>query len=452
MRGALFGTLVFAVLLVPSAAASSAGPVAAGDPPSPAVAKASSGMVPPTAPPADDAPARRREKKLEPETPAERLEIEAKAWAVIDARTGEMLLSQAARERLPIASATKLMTAYVAMKELPLERIVRAAPYDAEFGESLLETRPGERISVRDLLYGLILLSGNDAAHTLAVRAAGSTERFVREMNRSAAALGLPDSHYANPVGLDQKGNYSSARDLLTLSRRLLQMPAFARISDTESVLLRSTQPPRRIETINELLRMEPWVTGVKTGHTWGAGYILVGSGRRDGVELISVAIAAPTDETRYSDNLALLEYGFSQYEERHPIRRGEEFADPAIRYSGGELPLRAGRAVAVGVRRGQELSVRVRAPSEVEGPVRRGAVLGRATIYVDGLRAGAVELRAGRSIPAASGFDRVRDFLGDNLLAVALAACVILMVGALLYRRLSRGKRARERIQVNAK
>lgn len=351
-----------------------------------------------------------------------------------------MLISQAANERLPIASTTKLMTAYVAMKEMPLGRVVRAAPYDAEYGESLLGLRAGEPISVRDLLYGLILLSGNDAAHTLAVRAAGSTERFVAQMNRRAAALGLSDTHYANPIGLDQKGNYSSARDLLTLTQRLLRMPAFARISDTRTVLLRSVRPPRRIETINELLLMEPWVTGVKTGHTWGAGYVLVGSGRKKGVELISVAIAAPTDETRYSDNMALLEYGFSQYQRRRPIRKGQDLADPSIRYSGGQLPLRASRTLAVGVRRGQELTVKVRAPSEVEGPIGRGAALGRATVFVDGLRAGTVRLRAGRSIPEASAFDRARDFVGNNWMAIALAAFVILMVGALLYRRLSRG------------
>ena len=107
--------------------------------------------------------------KPKPETPAEKLGIEAKAWGLIDARTGEVLISQAGNERLPIASTTKLMTAYVAMKEMPLDKVVRAAPYDAEYGESLLEMRTGQEISVRDLIYGLILRSGNDAAHTLAI-------------------------------------------------------------------------------------------------------------------------------------------------------------------------------------------------------------------------------------------------------------------------------------------
>ncbi|HEX3239814.1 MAG TPA: D-alanyl-D-alanine carboxypeptidase family protein [Solirubrobacterales bacterium] len=378
-------------------------------------------------------------KPPQPETPAEKLGIEAKAWGVIDARSGELLLSQAASERLPIASTTKLMTAYVAMKEMPLDKIVRAAPYDAEYGESLLGLRTGQEISVRDLIYGLILRSGNDAAHTLAIAAAGTQKRFVAQMNRHAAALGLSNTHYANPIGLDDKRNYSSARDLLTLTQRLLAMPAFARISDTRSVVLRSVRPPRRINTINELLLMEPWVTGVKTGHTWGAGYVLVGSGRKKGIDLISVAIAAPTDETRYSDNLALLEYGFSQYQRREPVHRGEEMAEASIRYSGGELPLRAAKGLDVGLRKGQQLQVKVSAPGEVEGPIRRGAVLGKVSVYVDGMRAGAVPLKAARAVPEASAFDRVRDFVGNNPVPIAIALFVILMGGVALYRRLSR-------------
>lgn len=374
-----------------------------------------------------------------PETPAEKLGIYARAWGVIDARSGELLLSQAASERLPIASTTKLMTAYVAMKEMPLDKIVHAAPYDAEYGESLLEMRTGQAISVRDLIYGLILRSGNDAAHTLAIAAAGSEKKFVAQMNRYAAALGLSNTHYANPIGLDDKRNYSSARDLLTLTRRLLRMPAFAKISDTRSVVLRSVQPPRRINTINELLLMEPWVTGVKTGHTWGAGYVLVGSGRKKGIDLISVAIAAPTDETRYSDNLALLEYGFSQYKRREPVRKGEEMAEASIRYSGGSLPLRAAKGLDVGLRKGQQLELKVSAPAEVEGPIRRGAVLGKARVYVDGMKAGTVALKAARAVPEASAFDRVRDFVGNNLIPIAIALFVILMGGVALYRRLSR-------------
>jgi D-alanyl-D-alanine carboxypeptidase (penicillin-binding protein 5/6) len=383
---------------------------------------------------------------------AETPQVEARAWTLVDARTGEVLRSHAAAERLPIASTTKLMTAYVAMQELPLDKIVRAQPYDAIYGESLLELRTGERVSVRDLLYGLILRSGNDAAYDLAIATAGNLPRFVRQMNRRAAALGLADTHYANPVGLDQRGNFSSARDLATLTQRLLRMPAFAKIAATREALLRSLRPPRRISTINELLLMAPWVTGVKTGHTFDAGYVLVGSGRRKGVELISVAVGAPTDEARYSDNMNLLEYGFAQYKARLPVHAGQDLADPSIRYSGGELPLRAARDIAVGLRRGQSLETKVEAPAEVEGPIRRGAVLGRATVFVNGLRAGSVPLRAGRSIPAASNFDRARAFVDGHLIPIALAVFVILMSAVLVYRRLSRRTDQGERNRMNRK
>jgi D-alanyl-D-alanine carboxypeptidase (penicillin-binding protein 5/6) len=365
--------------------------------------------------------------------------IEARAWTLIDARTGETLASHAVARQLPIASTTKLMTAYVVLHELPLDRIVRAAPYHPEYGESLLGLRVGQRLSVRDLLYGLILRSGNDAAYDLARAAAGSESRFVAQMNRYAAALGLADTHYANPIGLDQKGNHSSARDLATLTRRLLAIPTFARIADARSAVLRSVRPRRRIESINALLGMAPWVTGVKTGHTFGALYVLVGSGRRDGVELISVAIGAPTDEDRFRDNLDLLEYGFSRYRRRVPVRVGRALAEPSIRYSGGTLPLRVARTIAVGLRPRQHLNVAVRAPGEVQGPIQRGARLGMATVTVDGRRAAAVALRAGHAVPEASTLDRVRSFTEENLVWFALLLSAIMLSGAFLLRRIFR-------------
>ena len=132
--------------------------------------------------------------------------FEARAWALIDARTGAVLTSHAAARRLPIASTTKLMTAYVALHELPLDRIVRAAPYHPTYGESLLGLRPGQRISVRDLLYGLILRSGNDAAYDLARAAAGSEARFVRQMNRGRRRSASP-----TPTTPTRSGSTSAA-------------------------------------------------------------------------------------------------------------------------------------------------------------------------------------------------------------------------------------------------
>jgi D-alanyl-D-alanine carboxypeptidase (penicillin-binding protein 5/6) len=371
-------------------------------------------------------------------------QLAARSWGVVDARTGDVLVSHAGNRELPIASTTKLMTAYVAMKEMPLDKIVRAQPYRAEYGESLMGLRVGERISVRDLIYGLILRSGNDAAHTLAIAAAGSEQRFVAEMNRYAAALGLSHTHYANPVGLDEKGNYSSAFDLMTLTRRLLAEPAFAKIADSRTARLRSVRPPRRIATINELLLMAPWVTGVKTGHTFGALYVLVGSGQRRGVSLVSAVVGTWTDEERFDDSLALLEYGFSQYRRRLPIKRGQDLAEPEIRWSGGHLPLQAERSLRVGVRRGQQIEVRTNVPGEVEGPIRRGARLGAATVLVEGRPVGTVPLRASRAIPEASFFDRARAIVADNPIPIAILVFVILMAAVLLLLR----RRAKETTQ----
>jgi len=374
-------------------------------------------------------------------------QLESRSWGVIDARSGDVLASHAVNRSLPIASTTKLMTAYVSMKDLPLDKIVRAQPYKPEYGESLMGLRAGQRISVRDLLYGLILRSGNDAAHTLAFDAAGTEKRFVAQMNRYAAALGLSHTHYANPVGLDQKGNYSSAGDLMTLTQHLLREPAFAKIADSRSAVLRSVHPRRRIESINELLELAPWVTGVKTGHTFGALYVEVGSGQRHGISLISAVVGAWTDEERFEGNLALLEWGFSRYRHRLPIRRGQELADPEIRYSGGELPLRAARSLAVGVRRGQQLQVRVDAPHQVEGPLPKGKRFGEASVYVEGRKVGAVALRAGRAVPEASAFDRARAFLADNRIPIAVGAFVILMIALILRYRVVRRKEARREV-----
>lgn len=310
------------------------------------------------------------------------------------------------------------------------------APYSAIPGESLLGVAAGTRISVRDLLFSLILRSANDSAHTLAEVIGGTQRRFVSEMNLSAAALGLADTQYSNPIGLDSPTNYSSARDLVALARDLLGNRTFARIADSPTAVLRSLRPPLRIGTRNTLLLEAPWVTGVKTGHTLGARYVEVGSGRRRGVELISAVLGAPDESERDAESLHLLDYGFAGYRVRHPVRAGEAMASPSIRYSGGELPLRAAHPVAVGLRRGQRLETSVRAPAEVTGPIRRGRRLGSVTVLVDGHLAGGAALLAARSIPKASAFDRLRSHAALIVALIALVGFAILLVVLAVRRR----------------
>jgi serine-type D-Ala-D-Ala carboxypeptidase (penicillin-binding protein 5/6) len=372
-------------------------------------------------------------------------QLDARAWVLVDGRTGELLAGHAAARSLAIASATKPTPAHLALGRLPLRRRVRMAPYSAIPAESLLGVPAGTPISVRDLLYSLILQSANDSAHTLAQVIGSTQRRFVTEMNLAAAALGLADTHYSNPIGLDSPGNYSSARDLATLTRRLLANRTFARIADSSTAVLRSLRPPRRIGTRNTLLLRAPWVTGVKTGHTLAAGYVEVGSGQRRGVRLISVVLGAPSEVQRDSESIDLLDYGFAQYRVRHPVRRGEVLASPSIRYAGGELPLRAAHPITAGVRRGQLLRTSVRAPAEVTGPVRKGKRLGRVTVVVDGRVAGGAALLASRSIPEASTFDKLRSNAAIVLALIAVVASAILLIGLAVRWRRKRKRRLSE-------
>jgi len=371
--------------------------------------------------------------------------LDATAWTVIDARTGEALASRGADRRLPIASATKLMTAYLTLAELPLTRQVRAVPYAAIPGESLLGLTAGERVSVRDLLYGLILASGNDAAVTLASAVSGSEPAFVRQMNVRASALGLSDTHYSNPIGLDEPGNYSSAADLVALGRRLLGGRAFRRISDTEEASLPSLDPPETIPTRNTLLLGDPSATGIKTGHTLGAGYVLVGSARRDGVELISAVLGASSELDRDIETSELLDYGFSLYRQRGPVRAGRSLARVDIRYTDEALPLVASRNVRLGVRKDQRIEVSIQGPEEVTGPIRKGAKLGMATVTVDGRRVARVPLRAGRQVSKASVLTRAQSVAGDWIAVILIAASAI-MIGVFVARRRRRlGKAEKE-------
>ncbi|HKH41840.1 MAG TPA: D-alanyl-D-alanine carboxypeptidase family protein [Solirubrobacterales bacterium] len=362
--------------------------------------------------------------------------LSAKSWALIDPRDGSLLAAKAAGKRLPIASATKLMTAYLALKRLRPNQMIAAPAYRPRSSlEILLGLQAGERMRVKDLLYGALLPSANDAAETLAVGVSGSVPAFVAAMNQSARRLDLADTHYANPIGFDAPGNYSSARDLATLASILLRDKLFARIVDSPSATLRSGDRVRQVTSRNTLLGRAAWVSGVKTGHTQGAGYVLVGSGTQEETTLISAVIGAPSESARDADTLALLDYGFSLYRPVEPVRRGQELADPGLDYRDDDLSLVAERTLAVNVREGQRVGTRVSAPDEVSGSVERGERLGRATVTVDGEPAASSPLVAAQAVAAATTLDKALSTAQNPIVLIALAAIVIL-VGLLLTMR----------------
>ncbi len=357
-------------------------------------------------------------------------ELPARAWILVDADDGEVLAAHRAASSQAIASTTKLMTAYVARERLRLGETVTAPPYAALPAESLLGLEAGEKIEVRDLLYGLLLVSGNDAAEALAQAAAGSEDAFVAEMNDAAARLGLDDTSYANPIGLDEVGNYSSAEDLAELTLELRKDALFRRIFDTASTTTTTGAHPRELVNRNTLVQTVPYVNGVKTGYTIDAGNVLVGSGKQGGVELVSAVLGAPTESDRDSATMALLEYGFSLYHRRTPVREGEIEASVAIHDRDVAVELTPSEQIAVTVRKGQEIATRVDAPAEVDGPVSSGDRLGEVVVTVDGDAVGRTALVATSSAAAASLLERYDAAVpGPRLVAWAAAIGVLALL-----------------------
>ncbi len=379
--------------------------------------------------------------------PPEPPQVPARAWLLIDAGDRTRLAASRPDRSFAMASTTKLMTAYLALRELALEKRLVAAPYHPIPGESLLGLEAGERISVRDLLYGLLLPSGNDAAKTLAVGVAGSTSAFVREMNDAARRLGLSGTSYANPIGLDQPENYSSADDLATLALVLRRWVLFRKIVGTARATLRTGARRRTVVNHNDLVGDVPWINGVKTGYTPDAGYVLVGSGTRGGVTLLSVVMGAPSEAARDADTLALLRYGFSLYRQEQPIRSGQTLAHIPVEDGQRGLALVAARALRATVRRGQQLRVRVHAPGSIPAPVRRGERIGQATVTVDDDRVGRVPLVSGYSVRVAENGSlvaRADDALPGPramvwIVALAVVAGAGIAVAALAGRRRTR-------------
>jgi D-alanyl-D-alanine carboxypeptidase (penicillin-binding protein 5/6) len=368
-------------------------------------------------------------------------QLPARAWALVDAGDGDVLAAHRPAGSYPIASTTKLMTALVARKALRLNETVVAPGYvPTSSAESLLGLEQGERIEVRDLLYGLLLASGNDAAEALAQASAGSEAAFVRRMNRVAARLGLDDTSYANPIGLDDPGNFSSARDLIELTLELRSDAFVRRVFDTPEALLSSGARRRTVINRNNLVRTVPYVTGVKTGYTSGAGNVLVASAERDGVDLVSAVLGAPSESERDAATLELLEYGLSLYHREDVLQRGERLASASVRFQDERLPLAAVSDVRLTLRDGQRVETVVDAPAEIEGPTERGERLGRAIVKVDGERAARVPLAAARSVGAATLLERFDAAIpGPRPLAWAVtivALALLFVAGLALYDR----------------
>jgi D-alanyl-D-alanine carboxypeptidase (penicillin-binding protein 5/6) len=311
-------------------------------------------------------------------------ELQAAAWYLVG-EDGEVLAERRAEERRAIASITKLMTAIVTLEHAGLSDEVTVAPRAASgVGESTANLRTGERLPVSTLLRALLVASANDAADALATYVGdGSTARFVELMNAKAEALGLEQTHFVNPHGLDEPGHVSSAEDATKLLRFALGIPFIRDAVDRTSVELPGG---REFPTTDDLLDSWPPLLGGKTGHTADAGWSETAAARARGVTVYGTVLGGASRTDRNEALQELLSYGLGQYRRVAAIDASRTYAEADTGYDQPNVRLVAPRTVAITLRQGRPLVERVVAPGVAELPVRKGQRLGKVEVY-DGNR-----------------------------------------------------------------
>ena len=314
--------------------------------------------------------------------------ISAQKAILLDADTGRVLYERRADEKSLIASTTKIMTALIICQQCNvLDRMT--IPREAVGIEgSSMYLREGEVLSLQELLYGMMLHSGNDAATALAIYCGGSVEGFARIMNEKARLLGLRGTHFVNPHGLDAADHYSTARDLAVLAAYAMEDPIFARTVSARSV----TAGGRVLTNHNKLLWRVEGADGVKTGYTRAAGRILVSSARRQGRHLVAVTIEDGND---WADHAALFEQGFSAYTLRQVVKAGQVLGRlPVFGGEAAEVELVATEPFSYALRPEETLTVRLSRKGMVFAPVVAGAEAGFAYLCLGDKPVGKVRLQ----------------------------------------------------------
>jgi D-alanyl-D-alanine carboxypeptidase (penicillin-binding protein 5/6) len=339
---------------------------------------------------------------------------DARAFLVLNAATGEVLASRDAREQLPIASITKLMTVLVALQHLRVDQTVTVSAQAARVGESRIPLQAGQQISVHDLLVGALVQSANDAADALAAAAAGGDiSRFVGWMNERAQQLGLRDTHFVRADGLDAPGHVSSAHDVAVLARVAMHSPIVRAIVRERSDTIEDGA--FTVHTWNDLLGLFPGLIGVKTGHTDAAGWCEVAAARRPGYTIYAVILGSPSRSQRNDDLEGLLAWGVSQFRTLRLVGSAP-YASAALPYGRGALPLVPSRPLVRVVRTGRPVVERIVATTSVSLPVARGAQLGRVEVWQGKTLLGSRPLLASRSVPRPGFAGRVRWYAGRTV------------------------------------
>lgn len=313
--------------------------------------------------------------------------ISARKAILLDAATGRILYEKEADSRSLIASTTKIMTALIVCEQCNVLDRVRIPKEAVGIEGSSIYLREGEILTIQELLYGMMLHSGNDAATALAIYCGGTVEGFAGLMNDKARELGLDGTHFANPHGLDAPNHYSTARDLAVLAAYALENPIFATTVGAKTV----TAGQRILTNHNKLLWRVEGANGVKTGFTKAAGRILVSGAKRQGRQLICVTIDAPTD---WQDHAELLEQGFAQYCVKELISQGERIGYMEV--VGGvenRVSLISAEDFAYPIALGEEITLALPNGGFIYAPVAENAVAGRAHVMLNGKSVGSIEL-----------------------------------------------------------
>jgi D-alanyl-D-alanine carboxypeptidase len=340
--------------------------------------------------------------------------VEAPAYVVVSSVDEAVLAARAPAARRPVASITKLMTVLVTLQHARPREIVTVARGATRVGGASLGLLPGERLSVGDLVIGALVPSANDAATALALYVGrGSLPRFVAMMNEKARTLGLRDTRFANPHGLDQPQHESSARDTVILLRAALTQPFVRRHARLASARIGGG---RLVETTNDLVLELPELVGAKTGHTDRAGWSEVAQARRDGVVVTAAVLGAPSELARNRDLAALLRWGLAQYVHVRAVDTRRTYASAAIGWGKPDVGLVAPAAIVRTVRIGLPLTERVIGPAVVPLPVRRGQRLGEVRIFDGDRMIAHSPLVADRSVERPGVAGRVRWYAGRTL------------------------------------
>ena len=321
---------------------------------------------------------------------------QATAWLVENPLTGEILTEHDDRLRTPIASITKLMTLIVALQHLKLNQVVTVDPRAAAVGQESIYLQSGQQITVHDLVKGALIQSANDAADALALATAPSYPAFAAMMNAEAQKLGLTDSHFVRPDGLDEPGEYSSARDVAMLALDAMRIPV---VRNTVDKVTGTLADGFQLHTWNDLLGVFPGVFGVKTGHTDNAGWCQVAAVRGDGTVIYAVILGSPSRAQRNADLEKLLAYGLDQYRMVDAVRAGRGYATVKVPFGRKPVTLVAKTPLQAVVRIGAPLTERVVAPLVASLPVARGQVLGHVQVWERGRLIGERPLVASRAV-----------------------------------------------------